>query len=198
MAIDDTPLPRLPRPTSLSTVCSDESYYLAVRAWATGHPDKVVASYLNLQIQALRRLVDTKEWGQVVQLVEEEYGNREFVALTRLHSLALKIVADALERGDPYIDSKTGEVRYKRLTGKDAASIATTLSEQRYLGIKRKAGLPDDEGIDIRQDLLDIAHALRAHRAKDVTNDSTAAPRVPHQAKHGKANSESIEAIDVN
>lgn len=172
--VSDLPT-RLPRPKALPYSVSEENYYFAVRAWATGRSDKEVLSYLNLPPRALNRLVDTREWADVVQLVRQEYADQEIIALTRLHSMSLKIVADALERGDPYVDFKTGEVRYKRLTGKDAASIAATLGEQRHIAEKRLAGLPTEDD-DIRNELLEIAHALRAHRAKDISHATNITP----------------------
>ena len=160
----------LPRPKGLPAACSDESYYLGVRAWATGHPDKIVAQYLCVPVQAVKRFVDTREWYKVVEAVRAEFDDFEVVSLVRLHSMSLKIVADSLERGDAYVDMNTGEVKYKRISGRDAMNISTQLGNQIGLIAKRNSALPEDN--DIKQELLDIAHALRSLRSKEIEGET--------------------------
>lgn len=172
----------LPRPKGLPAACSDEAYYLAARAWAGGRPDREIASLLGVPVGSLHRFVTSKEWYTVVGAVREEYENYDIVALVRLHSLALRVVADALDRGDPYVDFKTGEVRYKRLTGRDAASIASTLADQRELARKRGQDMPDDT--DARDELANIALALKelARQGKEKSLEHRTIDITPTQA----------------
>lgn len=182
----------LPRPKGLPPACSDESYYLGVRAWATGHSEQIVAEYLCVPVKAVARFVGTREWYVVWKLVREEYDDYEIVALSRLHSMALKIVADALDRGDPYVDMKTGEVRYKRISGRDATTIAVQIADQKHLVAKRASNAPDDT--DVREELLEIAKALRSIRAKEIEGEVTS--RVPNTTNVIDINPRSDETTD--
>lgn len=177
----------IPRPKGLPAACSNESYYLAVRAWATGHDDKTVAAFLGVPVRSLRAFTDSREWFDVVKAVRAEYDDYDVLALTRLYTLSLKVVADALDRGDPYIDIKTGQVKYKRITGRDAAAIAAMLADQRSTAQKRKDGEPDNT--DVRDELMGIAAALRElgrrNKEKSIDGESVRIDKTTDEAGAG-------------
>jgi hypothetical protein len=182
---DDIPAP-LGReiPALIRRRVSLETFYEGVELFLLGASFRTIAQLWVVPVHLVQRLVQTREFSEVARALKPQVRATESIALSRLIHQSLDAVTQRLEHGDPYV-AASGEIKFKPIAAKDAATIAALLYDRREKvdrEVEGKAGVVDDDAMH----LIEVAAALDSFRRRreerqvidltaSVTNDDAQA-----------------------
>lgn len=149
-----------------------ENFFEGVEWFIQGVSIKSIAELWVVPIDLVRRLVATKEFRDTVRAMRDDVLGTELAVLTRSIHIGLRQSVERLEIGDPYIDDK-GDIKYKPVSAKDAAAIASMLMDRRDKVENKLApkGTGDEE--NALKDLVALAAALDTFKRTRKSNMDT-------------------------
>jgi hypothetical protein len=136
--------PKFERPVDLPFRCSDEELVEAVQAWLMGAKEEVVAGILRVPVRSLRGWGGGESWQYLMGCLSDPVRKLVHGQMTRLTNKALARIEERLDKGEPYYDEETGEVKfYREIRTKDLAALTATLVDKQIDIEKRLLGEKD-------------------------------------------------------
>lgn len=158
--LSDSPIQqKLPSPLGRTgTWYPDSTKSDALKLWLVCGNLKQVSASMNIPYDTLRTWRASKWWNEMAMEVRTEGHLALSHKMQKLADKAMEVTLDRLENGDSVIDNRTGELRLKPVSMRDAHQVAVSFQDR---AIKLTAG-PGDQAaqVQIGDRLAAIAEAF--------------------------------------
>ena len=160
LLLSDSPIQqKLPSPLGRTgTWYPDSTKSDALKLWLVCGNLKQVSASMNIPYDTLRTWRASKWWNEMAMEVRTEGHLALSHKMQKLADKAMDVTLDRLEHGDSVIDNRTGELRLKPVSMRDAHQVAVSFQDR---AIKLTAG-PGDQAaqVQIGDRLAAIAEAF--------------------------------------
>lgn len=130
----------------------------ALKLWVISGSLKQVSASMNLPYDTLRTWRASKWWQEMAEDIRTEGHIALSHKMQKLADKAMDVTLDRLENGDIIIDNRTGELRQKPVSMRDAHQVAVSFQDR---ALRLQAGPQDQQQqIQVQDKLAAIAEAF--------------------------------------